>query len=98
GAGRAPDPNARYILFGRQAQITPQALAAIDGLTALAREHNTTLAPFAVAWVAANPAVTAPIVGATRPEQLDETLRVAELTLDEATLQRASEIAREAGA
>ncbi len=98
GAGRQPDANARYILFGRQAQITPQALAAIDGLTALAREHGATLAQFAVAWVAAQPAVSAPIVGATRPEQLDETLRAADLKLDEATLRRATEIAREAGA
>ena len=97
GAGREPDPHARYILFGRQAQITPQALAAIDGLTALAHEHGATLAQFAVAWVAAHPAVTAPIVGATRPEQLDETLHAAQLKLDEATVRRAGEIAQQAG-
>ncbi|HLZ69756.1 MAG TPA: aldo/keto reductase [Dehalococcoidia bacterium] len=98
GAGREPDANARYILFGRQAQITPQALAAIDGLTALAREHDATLAQFAVAWVAAQPGVTAPIIGATRPEQLDETLGAVKLKLDEETLHRATAIARAAGA
>ena len=31
----------------------------------------------AVAWVPANPAVTAPIVGATRPEQLADSLAAA---------------------
>jgi aryl-alcohol dehydrogenase-like predicted oxidoreductase len=96
GRDRQPDPNARYILFGRQAQITPRALEAIDGLTALASDCNATLAQFAVAWVAANPLVTAPIVGATRPEQLDETLRAAELHLDAATLDRAEAILQEA--
>ena len=28
----------------------------------------------AVAWVLANPAITAPIIGASRPEQLNDTL------------------------
>ena len=31
------------------------------------------LATLAVAWVLANPAITAPIIGASRPEQLDAT-------------------------
>ncbi len=92
GHGRQPDANARYILFGRQSQITERALDAIDRLTELAADHNATLAQFALAWVAANPVVTAPIVGATRAEQLDETLQAAELVLDEATLRRADEI------
>jgi 1-deoxyxylulose-5-phosphate synthase len=38
----------------------------------------------AVAWVLANPAVTAPIVGASRPEQLDEPLAATEKALDAA--------------
>ena len=36
------------------------------------------LPQMAVAWVLANPAITAPIIGASRPEQLDDTLRAAE--------------------
>jgi aryl-alcohol dehydrogenase-like predicted oxidoreductase len=35
-----------------------------------------------VAWVLANPAVTAPIIGASRPEQLQASLDAADLTLD----------------
>jgi aryl-alcohol dehydrogenase-like predicted oxidoreductase len=35
-----------------------------------------------VAWVLANPVVTSAIIGASRPEQLDETLRAAETRLD----------------
>jgi aryl-alcohol dehydrogenase (NADP+) len=32
----------------------------------------------AVAWVLANPVITAPIIGASRPEQLDDTLKAVE--------------------
>jgi 1-deoxyxylulose-5-phosphate synthase len=36
-----------------------------------------------VAWVLANEAVTAPIIGASRPGQLDSSLAAAELVLDD---------------
>jgi aryl-alcohol dehydrogenase (NADP+) len=35
----------------------------------------------AVAWVLANPAITAPIIGASRPEQLKDNLAAVETTL-----------------
>jgi len=40
------------------------------------------MAQMAVAWVLANPVVTSPIVGATRPEQLDEVVAAVDKTLD----------------
>ena len=36
----------------------------------------------AVAWVLAHPAITAPIIGASRPDQLADSLAAAEYTLD----------------
>src|SRR5450432_1053308 len=36
----------------------------------------------AVAWVLANPTITAPIIGASKPEQLADTLKATELKLD----------------
>lgn len=92
GRKHAPDPNARYELFGRQSQITPTVLNAIDRLSELAGEYNATLAQFSLAWMLANPTITAPIVGATRPEQLGETLAAIDVKLDEAALRRADEI------
>jgi aryl-alcohol dehydrogenase-like predicted oxidoreductase len=41
----------------------------------------------AVAWVLAQPGITAAIVGASRPEQLDASLRAADLRLDEQVLE-----------
>ena len=41
-----------------------------------------TMAQLAVAWVLANPTVTAPIVGASRPDQLDDSLEALAQPLD----------------
>jgi aryl-alcohol dehydrogenase (NADP+) len=48
--------------------------ATIDALRPLAAEAGMSLVQLAVAWVLAHPAVTAPIIGASRPEQLDQVL------------------------
>jgi aryl-alcohol dehydrogenase-like predicted oxidoreductase len=46
----------------------------------------------AVAWVLANPAITAPIIGASRPDQLDASLAAADLTLDADLKQQLDEL------
>ena len=40
------------------------------------------LVTLSVAWVLANKAITAPIIGASRPEQLDDSLAAVEFTVD----------------
>ncbi len=56
--------------------------ATIDRLRPIAEEAGMTLAELAVAWVLANPVVTAPIIGASRPDQLDDALRAGGGDLD----------------
>jgi len=51
---------------------------------ALARAHGWHPAALAVAWVARHPAVTAPIVGARNPEQLEASLASTAIELDDA--------------
>jgi aryl-alcohol dehydrogenase (NADP+) len=46
--------------------------ATVEALRTVAADAGMTLAQLAVAWVLAQPAVTAPIIGASRPEQLAE--------------------------
>ena len=46
----------------------------------------------ALAWLLHNPIVTAPIIGPRTIEQLESAVRAAEISLDEATLQRLDEI------
>jgi aryl-alcohol dehydrogenase-like predicted oxidoreductase len=49
----------------------------------------------AVAWVLANPAVTAPIIGASRPDQLGASLAAVDLTLDADLKQQLDELTRQ---
>ena len=64
----------------------------VEQLKPLADQAGMTLAQMAVAWLLANPVITAPIVGASRPEQLDETLQAAEKPLDPDLKERLDEI------
>ncbi len=57
-------------------------LDAVDRYKAFFEERSKPLVQVALAWVLAQPAITSAIVGATRPEQLAESLPGAELPLD----------------
>ncbi len=55
----------------------------VDELRRLADQAGVNLVTLSVAWVLANEAITAPIIGASRPGQLDSSLAAAELVLDD---------------
>ena len=69
--------------------------ATVAALEPLAKEAGLSLTRLALAWVLANPVITAPIVGASRPEQLDDVLPAVETTLDPAIAARLDELTRE---
>jgi aryl-alcohol dehydrogenase-like predicted oxidoreductase len=92
--GNTPPPESRYILFGRESQITESVLDGLDALAGLAQEKGVSMAQLALAWVLANPTITSPIVGATRPEQLDDSLPAVDVKLSEEELARCREISR----
>jgi len=54
-----------------------------DRFCALAAERGVSPVSLAIAWVAAHPAVTAPLIGARHVEQLEPCLAAAELEVDE---------------
>ncbi|HEX2850224.1 MAG TPA: aldo/keto reductase [Acidimicrobiales bacterium] len=54
----------------------------VDALRPLADEAGTSLTTLSVAWVLAHPAVTAPIIGASRPDQLADSLAAVDLKID----------------
>lgn len=56
--------------------------ATVDAFVGLAKAAGTEPATLAVAWVLAHPAVTSPLVGASRPEQLKASIAAAEYRLD----------------
>jgi aryl-alcohol dehydrogenase (NADP+) len=67
----------------------------VEALRPLAAEAGMSLARLAVAWMLAEPAITSPIVGASRPDQLDDVLPATEKPLDAALKARLDEMTRE---
>ncbi len=64
----------------------------VEQLRPLAAEAGMPLTQLAVAWVLANPAITAPIIGASRPEQLEGVLHAADAPLDPGLKARLDEL------
>jgi aryl-alcohol dehydrogenase (NADP+) len=67
----------------------------VEQLRPLAQEVGMSLPQLAVAWVLANPVITAPIIGASRPEQLEETLKAVETPLSAELKQRLDDLTSE---
>jgi len=59
---------------------------AVGELQGIAQRAGIPLMTLSVAWALSNPTITSPIVGASKPEQLDATLAAAERKLDAALL------------
>lgn len=53
----------------------------VDQIQTVSKEADIPMVTLAVAWVLANPVITAPIIGASRPEQLDANLAAADVSL-----------------
>ncbi|MCP9000392.1 aldo/keto reductase family protein [Pseudarthrobacter sp. RMG13] len=66
--------------------MQPAVIERVEKLKPIAADLGVPLATLAVAWVLANTNVSAAIVGASRPEQLDDTVKATELVLDQGTL------------
>jgi aryl-alcohol dehydrogenase-like predicted oxidoreductase len=68
--------------------LTDDILAKVQLLRPVAEEAGLTMAQLAVAWTLQNPAVSAAIVGATRPEQVRENAAAAGVQLDPEVLKQ----------
>jgi 1-deoxyxylulose-5-phosphate synthase len=95
--GSAPTPGTRFTL-GTSADRyqdrywNDRGFATVQSLERLAAEAGAPLTTLAVAWTLANPAITAPLLGASRPEQLDDSLAAATYRLDPALKQKLDEL------
>ena len=69
--------------------------ATVDALKALADAAGMSLVTLAVAWVLANPVITSPIIGASRPEQLADSLAALDVTLDADLLAQCDDLTAE---
>jgi len=67
-------------------------LEAVQQLRPLAEQAGLSMAQLGVAWVLANPNVSTAIVGATRPEQLEDNVKASGVKLDAELLKRIDEV------
>jgi 1-deoxyxylulose-5-phosphate synthase len=73
---RAKTDDFTYKLYGRDADE-----AVVDAVAAVAAARGVTPAQIALAWVAAQPGISSPIIGATRPEHVDQAVAALDIRL-----------------
>ncbi|HXI01305.1 MAG TPA: L-glyceraldehyde 3-phosphate reductase [Sphingobacteriaceae bacterium] len=61
--------------FLKETQITPEIIKQIGLLNTIAENRNQTLAQMALAWLLKDPRITSVLIGASRPEQLQDSLK-----------------------
>ena len=84
---KGPTPGTRFTLGSAAERYQDRywhdrQFATVAAYRKLVSERGLSPTTVAVAWVLANPIITAPIIGASRPEQLADTLKATELKLD----------------
>ena len=77
--------------FGDSLYTHDVDFAVVDRVVDTAASRDVPPAQVALAWLLHRPGVTAPIVGATKPEHLDDALAAAELTLSDDEVARLEE-------
>jgi aryl-alcohol dehydrogenase-like predicted oxidoreductase len=74
-------------------KVTPEAFDVIEGVVALARDKGCSPSQLALAWLAAQPGVTAPIIGPRTLEQAKDNLGASKVTITDDDRARIDEIA-----
>jgi aryl-alcohol dehydrogenase-like predicted oxidoreductase len=74
-----------------QGRMDPRVLAGVQQLAPIAAELGLTMAQLALAWVLRRPEVSSAIIGASRPEQIEENARASGVKLGDDVLKRIDE-------
>jgi aryl-alcohol dehydrogenase-like predicted oxidoreductase len=72
--------------------LDDDVLTRVQNLRPIAEEAGLSLAQLAVAWTLQNPNVSAAIIGASRPEQVTENVKAADVKLDESAMRKIDEV------
>jgi aryl-alcohol dehydrogenase-like predicted oxidoreductase len=84
-SGKYTRENAKTLKADRGERVTAyldeRTYGILDELARIAKQHNSTSAAVALAWVQSRPAVASTIIGARRIDQLDQNLAALDLTL-----------------
>jgi aryl-alcohol dehydrogenase (NADP+) len=77
--------------YAQKMYYQPSDFAVVERVTAIARQRGVSNAQVALAWLLTRPGVTAPIIGASKMQHIDDALAALTLKLDEAELRALEE-------
>jgi 1-deoxyxylulose-5-phosphate synthase len=94
--GSPPAADTRFGLheFSNNMYWHPAEFETVEKLKGIASELGMSLPTLAIAWTLSRPAITAPIIGASKPAQLDDSLAAVDVTLSADVLASLDEISR----
>lgn len=88
----APENSRASKLGTDRLKISPERLEKVQKLGAIARELDITVGQLALAWILRQPNVASALIGASRPEQVEENVKASGIPLSEATLTAIEEV------
>jgi len=86
---RAADPKVGHFV---ERYLTDGNFAKVERLSAIADERGITMAQLALAWILHHREISSVIIGASRPEQIDENVKAVDIVLDETTMTAIQEV------
>ncbi|MDQ0392761.1 aldo/keto reductase [Labrys monachus] len=98
--GTAPTPGTRFTLGSAAERYqdrywNEREFGTVEAFVGLAAEAGVAPPTLAIAWVLANPVITAPLVGASRPDQLEASLAGASYRIEAGLKQKLDELTAE---
>lgn len=75
--------------------LNEQVLFVVQELEQVARKQDISLAQLALAWVLRQPGVSTALIGATKPEQIEENVKAVDIQLASETLEQIDEILKQ---
>jgi aryl-alcohol dehydrogenase-like predicted oxidoreductase len=69
--------------------------AVLEQIESVANDVGIPISKLAISWILKNPAITAPIVGASNAEQVEENCNIAEINLNDETYQKLNELTKD---
>ena len=81
--------------FLKESAVTKERLEQLEALNEVAKERGQTLAQMALSWVLRDGDVTSVLIGASKPEQIRENVKIVEKTeFSEEELRRIDELSK----
>lgn len=85
---RAADPKVGHFV---ERYLTEESLDKVERVSKIALENNVTTAQLALAWILHYKEISSVIIGASRPEQIEENVKAVDVALDENTMEAIEE-------